>query len=796
MGGGSAGDNDLAALLFDGYYVLALQPVTRLEHVSATVCGVLGYSADELRGDPGLLLRVLDPRDRDMMLAVLNADVGLSMYLTLRWVAKDGHVVWSRQTSRKLRRDDGSVVLSAALTHIDQHGVPGERARVDGRDRMLADHVGVELRTDREGRIRSVTDSVEAVTGWAPGDLVGTFARDLLDEQDRDTCAATQQRILAGESGSQIVVRIRTADAGTRFVCATWHPVRDETTGEVTGSVVSWRDIDSATCLRLEMQVESQILRAALDAHLDPHGVVEAVRDETGRTVDLRCIEVNNAGCLALGLTREQVLASTVLELMPDLTGSALMAAFIKVVDDREPLVLNDGLSPIGPSDGRYDLRAVAVLDGLSITWRDVTKRYESASRLAASEAHYRLLLEHSSDLVTFHSRDGDVQWVSPSIRRILGWDPDEVQGRLLGLIHRDDLEGVLALHAAIRAGQEDGAVRFRVRSQKRGWSWFEGTARAVRDAAGALDSLVVFSHDISAQVDYENALADSEQRYRLLAEHATDVVYRTGLDGTTEWVSEGLTKILGFAPEEFIGHNGMEQVYPGDRAFVSQAMAEVLAGERETARFRMQTKRGDTRWIEATIHALEDEHGQPTGFAGGWRDIQAEVEAGEALKHRARTDNLTGLLNRGEAVAQLAAWLEPGGRRAGLAVAFCDVDDFKVVNDRLGHAVGDRVLKVVADRVRACVRSSDVVARFGGDEILLLLAGADTIESATAVAEKVRQAVRIPFDLDGRPVQVSVSLGVTMAEDRDDVDSLIARADRAMYAAKTAGRDQVIRLD
>ncbi|MFN8183497.1 MAG: PAS domain-containing protein [Candidatus Nanopelagicales bacterium] len=139
------------------------------------------------------------------------------------------------------------------------------------------------------------------------------------------------------------------------------------------------------------------------------------------------------------------------------------------------------------------------------------------------------------------------MQWVSPSIRRILGREPEEVEGRLLDLIHRDDLEGVLNLHAAILAGEEDGSVRFRLRSKGGGWSWFEGTARAVRDDAGVLDSLVVFSHDISAQVDYENALADSERRYRLLAEHATDVVYRTRLDGTTEWISEGLTKILGF---------------------------------------------------------------------------------------------------------------------------------------------------------------------------------------------------------------------------------------------------------
>jgi len=406
--GGSEADREVAALLFDVYYVLELQPVTRLEHVSASVADFLGYTADEMIADPGLLLRVADPRDRDVMLGVFNADVGLTTQLTVRWVAKDGRIVWSRQTSRKMRRNDGSVVLSAALAHIDEKLLDAQRHGLDGRYRMLAhESSSVVFQTDLDGRIRSVTDSIETVAGWPSAELIGTFALDLLDPQDRQAGRAIEQRILAGESRSGVVVRIRTADAGTRFICATGHPARDEITGEITGSVVSWRDVDSATRARLEAEAERQILRAALDAHLDPHGVLEAVRDDSGQIVDLRCIELNNAGCQALGLAREQALGATLLKLLPDLADSPLLTSFFGVVAGRDPLVLNVAPSPRVNSRKRYDLRAVPVHDGLSVTWRDVTKRYESASRLAASEAHYRLLLEHSSDLVTFHSQDG-----------------------------------------------------------------------------------------------------------------------------------------------------------------------------------------------------------------------------------------------------------------------------------------------------------------------------------------------------------------------------------------------------
>jgi diguanylate cyclase (GGDEF)-like protein len=122
-------------------------------------------------------------------------------------------------------------------------------------------------------------------------------------------------------------------------------------------------------------------------------------------------------------------------------------------------------------------------------------------------------------------------------------------------------------------------------------------------------------------------------------------------------------------------------------------------------------------------------------------------------------------------------------------------VDAFKSINDSLGHSVGDRLLRTVADRIRGCVRSADTVARVGGDEILLILRGVRTLDDAMAIAEKVRLAVRAPIEMEGQLVPTSVSVGVTMATEDDDVDALVARADRAMYLAKAAGRDQVVRV-
>jgi diguanylate cyclase (GGDEF)-like protein len=121
--------------------------------------------------------------------------------------------------------------------------------------------------------------------------------------------------------------------------------------------------------------------------------------------------------------------------------------------------------------------------------------------------------------------------------------------------------------------------------------------------------------------------------------------------------------------------------------------------------------------------------------------------------------------------------------------VLFCDLDDFKEVNDTLGHSVGDRVLRAVGDRVRGAVRDTDLVARIGGDELLVVLQHLHAVDEALTVADQIRRAVVAPIDVDGRTVRVGVSIGVAMLAAGDSSDAVIARADAAMYAVKDGNR-------
>ncbi|HPE10979.1 MAG: PAS domain S-box protein [Actinobacteria bacterium] len=779
------------SVLLDVTFVLQLQPSMRLEHISDSVIDFTGYSAAEYAAKPRLWLGAVDPRDRQLMLSAFNAAQTELTTMNLRFRTRDGDSIWAHQISRTVRTPDGMVLLYGSLTRIP---APTTLANVDDRYQMLAEDADdVVLQTDLAGRVVWVSDSITSV-GWTPAELLGTQVSRMVWPDDRRVVHDIHRRVVQGQTVSGVIVRIRTADSAVRFISTTARPARNAQDA-IVGSIVGWHDVDEVAQAHSAAEAERQLLRATLDAQLDPQVLVEIIRDSAGAMMDCRFIEANPAACDFIGVPRDELVGQTLQSVRPGLLGEIDYERLAARIASRRPLVFNDYLlDSLAGVRGRFDLRAVPVGDRLAVTWRDVTDRYEVARALAQSEARHRVLLEEGSDIVTFHDLDGGLRWISPAIQRLLGWQAND--SALGQIMHPDDVEVMKTAREELEAGAESVSRRLRLRHRDGHYRWMQATARAVRDERGNVLSFVVVTRDIEDQVTAEQALETSESRYRLLAEHATDVVYQVSAEGITEWISDGVTAILGFTPDDLVGRSGLEMVVPEDRDYVDAVAREAWGGRRSNARFRLLTKDGGSRWVEATMHVVRGDAQEPLGFVGGWRDVQAEVEAQEALDLRARTDDLTGLLNRREALAQLVHSLAMGnGHRDQLAVAFCDVDAFKSINDSLGHSVGDRLLRTVADRIRGCVRSADTVARVGGDEILLILRGVRTLDDAMAIAEKVRLAVRAPIEMEGQLVPTSVSVGVTMATEDDDVDALVARADRAMYLAKAAGRDQVVRV-
>ncbi|MDP4025444.1 EAL domain-containing protein [Methylobacterium sp. NEAU 140] len=286
-----------------------------------------------------------------------------------------------------------------------------------------------------------------------------------------------------------------------------------------------------------------------------------------------------------------------------------------------------------------------------------------------------------------------------------------------------------------------------------------------------------------------------SDRLFRLLIENSSDIVVLTGLDMRRVYVSPAVQAILGYEPRDLLGTRPADFVHPDDASVFGGHWARVLRGTDEvtTCSLRHRHRDGHFVWVEVSVRTVRDpERGGMIGAVATIRDITARRDAEEQVRHMALHDALTGLPNRtlfrdrlDQAVARTARTRSP------FAVLACDLDRFKTVNDSLGHPAGDALLRAVGDRMRAVLRPYDTVARLGGDEFAVVIAYLDDAGAATRLAERLIAAVSEPVVLDGRTVEVGVSIGLTVATERDaDVDELFKRADIALYEAKAAGRN------
>lgn len=254
--------------------------------------------------------------------------------------------------------------------------------------------------------------------------------------------------------------------------------------------------------------------------------------------------------------------------------------------------------------------------------------------------------------------------------------------------------------------------------------------------------------------------------------------------------MSPALTTVVGWSPEEWTACQPASfAATEADRERLLHGLRDARAGQRVVLRAQVRTKAGPDRWVELHAGPSRDAGGEIDGVVASFHGVDAEVAATLALEERAQTDALTGLFNRQEALRALAG-------RAGrqLAILWCDIDNFKMVNDTSGHAVGDMVLAKVADRIRACLRSSDDLgARIGGDELMMVLDGVRDAETARQVGEKLRQLAAEPIQTPAGAIGITLSIGVTLAGQGENTDAIIARADDAMYRAKRQGGNQVM---
>jgi diguanylate cyclase (GGDEF)-like protein/PAS domain S-box-containing protein len=305
------------------------------------------------------------------------------------------------------------------------------------------------------------------------------------------------------------------------------------------------------------------------------------------------------------------------------------------------------------------------------------------------------------------------------------------------------------------------------------------------------LNELIV-SADRFEQALRSNRLSSSEERFRSLVQNASDVVILVNAEGRIEYVSPAVRQVMGYAPDDELGKGVLDYVHPDHFAEVGERFVEVASEPGRSTRMELRARHhdGSWRWVDATATNLL--HDQAVGgLVINYRDITDRKALEEQLRHQAFHDPLTGLANRALLRDRIDHALSH--RRDGTsisAVMLMDIDDFKLLNDSLGHEAGDAALAAVAGRLSEVLRPADTAARLGGDEFAIFVEDISSPDEAVRIGERVLTAVQKPLRLGNRRLLLRSSLGVALAErGKQASDELLRNADVAMYRAKSQQR-------
>jgi len=494
--------------------------------------------------------------------------------------------------------------------------------------------------------------------------------------------------------------------------------------------------------------------------------------------------------------------ASSLLKLMHPDDQMAVSEAFVRAVKGETPLYSVEYRVSGEGGEWRWMLSTGRVTERGADGWArrisgtvvDIDTRKHTEQALADAEERYRNLVELSPDGVVVHS-DGIIEYANPAAVQLIGArSAEEVIGLSLErLVHPEELE-------RYRDRQRHYASAPNVSEFQPGrLRRLDGSEIPVEVAGGSYlerGRMVVQAviRDVRAERQAKQALADRERRFRDVIEAAGEYVWETDANWRYAFLSERVEAVLGYTPAELLGRAPRELMPLGESRATEEWFARHAAQGRPFRDFvhRSITKSGRVIWQSVSGVPVLDAAGRLKGYRGAAADITARKQAEERIHYLATRDALTGLPNRVLLNDRAShAILTAARSRAQLALLYFDLDRFNLVNDSLGHEAGDALLRAVAERLANTLGREDCLARLGGDEFLLFWEGLKSAQEAAVVAQRVLGALARPFVIEGRSLNVTASVGISVYPgDGRSFAELHKNADAAMYHAKESGRN------
>ena len=636
-------------------------------------------------------------------------------------------------------------------------------------EQVLATMKGAVLVVDLEAKIRVANDAACSMLGYKENDLVGQPLKKIFDEADKISTG----KLLHSMGILERSMGWRAAD-GTRIeVAATSSFIRDRE-GTPVGVVYVATDVTERRRAEQAMRESEHRYRTLFDGNPLPMWIYDF---ET-----LQFLAVNEAATRTYGYSKSEFLRMGIMDIRPAEDLPRMHARLAELRERTAPMLFRhrkkDGTifwvevtSYEFVTGGRRARLVISV---------DVTERQRAEQLVRESEERYRSLVELSPDAIMLHA-DRRFIFLNQAAVELLGANSadDLIGTSIIDRVHPDSRNVVANRLRTLDEGHDVPMVEEKF--LRLDGSVVEVEVAAISFVFNGRPAVQVVARDISQRKQIE-------ERYRLLFERNLAGVFRTSIDGRILDCNDALARIFGYRNKEELLARSAPDVYFDlqDRENVLNELRE--HGSLTNVETRMRRADGRELWVLENV-TLSESRGEMEGTI---IDITERKTAQEQIEYQAFHDVLTGLPNRRLFRDRIGVALAHARRqRSGIAVMFLDLDQFKLVNDTLGHTVGDALLQAIAGRLVGCVRAEDTVARMGGDEFTILVSNTTDRRAAGIVAQKVLETVAHPAVVDGHELFVTTSLGISMfPDDGTDAETLLKNADRAMYRAKEAGRN------
>ncbi|MEO6864320.1 MAG: EAL domain-containing protein [Gemmatimonadaceae bacterium] len=634
---------------------------------------------------------------------------------------------------------------------------------------------------DSDHRIVFWNAPAERMFGYPESEVLGQSIGILIPPDRRDARLAILRRIQNGQAmvATRPVELRAVRKDGAIFVIEMALSVRNGAERIVFTAVV--RDVTERTRAAQILRQHMATMRAVTE------GTSDAV---WAKTLDGQYQLINSAGARMFGVPAHVVIGSA--------DSSIFGEAPARAIREQDVAAIKVGIPTVSDTTSRDSHGVMRQYVTTRTPWRDseggiigligvsrdVTDKVRAERSLRTSEERYRQLVEHSPEAIIVH-RDGMLLYINKTGAEVFGGgEADEFIGRSLpSFVHPDSQQRLVdAVTARERGEFAAKPAEYRIVTNNGAIADVEALSVAVEHNGMAAVQTVL--RDVTARRAAESALRDREARLNLVMHQIPAVLWATDRTGRfTSALGAGLNA-LGIEASQLIGtHARAHFGIAGDTDSESSAISIALRGD--SASFELAWT---GRSFACSVEPLRTISGEIEGALGLAVDITERKVLETQLTYRAFHDPLTGLANRALFRDRVMHALSRIGRGKHVAIVFLDLDDFKTVNDSLGHAEGDRLLAAVGSRLVGAVRSHDTVARFGGDEFAILLEELISTDEALDVVARVEESLRAPIGLRGREVNVTASIGLAHAAPGDAADDILRNADVAMYSSKETG--------